>query len=68
MTYRSFNIIDYVSFSLDLIHSMQDNDIAVQTRTIYKKALKYDKINCIKNIIETNFKDYTKSITLQINY
>ena len=26
-TYRSFNKIDYDSFSLDLMHSMQDNDI-----------------------------------------
>ena len=29
-------------------------------RTIYRKALKYNKINYIKNIIETNSKDYKK--------
>ena len=32
----------------------------VTTSTIYRKALKYNKINYIKNIIETNSKDYKK--------
>ena len=32
----------------------------VTARKIYRKALKYNKINYIKNIIETNSKDYKK--------
>ena len=41
----------------------------VTASTIYRKALKYNNINYIENIIETNSKDYKKnSITLQINY
>ena len=32
----------------------------VTARTIYRKALKYNKINYFKNIIETNSKDYKK--------
>ena len=130
-TYRSFNKIDYDSFSLDLMHSMRANDITVQTlytslkyliykhaqstktkyfsihinspwfnstlsklkqnfrkynrnytsnpssynlsqlvtaSTIYRKALKYNKINYIKNTIETNSKDYKNYIILRINY
>ena len=32
----------------------------VTARTIYRKALKYNTINYIKNILETNSKDYKK--------
>ena len=32
----------------------------VTAHIIYRKALKYNKINYIKNIIKTNYKDYKK--------
>ena len=38
-TYKSINKIDYDSFSLDLIHSMQENDISVKNNLHFTEIL-----------------------------
>ena len=49
------NNINYTSYS-----TLYNLSQLLTARTIYRKALIYNTINYIKNIIETNSKDYIK--------